>query len=125
MATGLLGFPRMTDSTKPASEPLESSRSVRLWDALEKSERSFRELIDGVEDYAIFLLDREGRVASWNAGAQRIKGWAAEEILGRHFSVFYVPEAVASGWPDCSWRKKMEITPVYSLSSIGRPKTLK
>ena len=58
-------------------------------EALRKSEEQFRLLIQGVTDYAIYMLDPEGRVASWNAGAQRIKGYLAEEIIGKHFSCFY------------------------------------
>jgi PAS domain S-box-containing protein len=56
-------------------------------------------LIDAVDEYAIFLLDRDGRVASWNTGAARIKGYAADEILGQHFSVFYTADDNADGKP--------------------------
>ena len=56
-------------------------------------------LIQGVVDYAIFMLDPEGRVATWNAGAERIKGHAASEIVGQHFSRFYTPEDTAAGLP--------------------------
>jgi PAS domain S-box-containing protein len=66
---------------------------------LRESERSLRLLIDGVQDYAIFRLDPHGIVSSWNQGAQRIKGYAAHEIIGKHFSTFYPPEPVARGWP--------------------------
>ncbi|MGE5641197.1 MAG: PAS domain S-box protein [Clostridia bacterium] len=59
----------------------------------------FRELVAAVTDYAIFLLDAEGRIVSWNPGAQIIKGYSADEIIGRHFSVFYPPEATANDWP--------------------------
>src|SRR5215212_4431637 len=59
----------------------------------------FRLLVDAVKDYAIFLLDPEGRVISWNAGAERIKGYAAKEILGQHFSRFYEPDDIAAGLP--------------------------
>jgi PAS domain S-box-containing protein len=59
----------------------------------------FRLLVDSVQDYAIFLLDPEGHILTWNAGAQSIKGYAKEEILGKHFSIFYLPEAKQSGWP--------------------------
>ncbi len=59
----------------------------------------FRELVASVTDYAIFLLDAEGRIVSWNPGAQLIKGYAPQEIIGRHFSVFYPQEAVAKKWP--------------------------
>ncbi len=59
----------------------------------------FRLLIETVTDYAIFLLDPQGNVASWNPGAQRIKGYQAEEIIGQHFSRFYPQEAIDRGWP--------------------------
>ncbi|MEB3827069.1 PAS domain S-box protein [Phormidium sp. CCY1219] len=68
-------------------------------DALRESEEGFRALVDGVKDYAIIRLDPEGRVVSWNAGAQRIKGYRAEEILGQHFEVFYSPEDRRLGTP--------------------------
>ncbi len=67
--------------------------------ALQESEERFRLLVEGVQDCAIFLLDPAGMVASWNRGAERIKGYAAEEIVGRHFSVFYRPEDVVDGLP--------------------------
>jgi two-component system, LuxR family, sensor kinase FixL len=57
-------------------------------------------LVDAVTDVGIYVLDAEGRVASWNTGAERIEGWRADEILGRHFSVFFPPEDVAAGKPD-------------------------
>jgi PAS domain S-box-containing protein len=61
--------------------------------------RLYQLLVEQARDYAVFVLDREGRILTWNAGAQRIKGYAPEEIIGRHFSTFYPHEAVASGWP--------------------------
>lgn len=60
----------------------------------------FRMLVDSVRDYAIFMLTPDGRVATWNAGAQAIKGYSAAEIIGQHFTRFYEPEAIARGWPD-------------------------
>src|SRR5439155_647726 len=60
---------------------------------------SFRLLVEGVRDYAIFMLDGAGRVLSWNTGAQRMKGYRADEIVGKHFSCFYPPEAVEAGKP--------------------------
>jgi PAS domain S-box-containing protein len=67
--------------------------------ALRLSEERFRVLVQSVRDYAIFALDLDGRVVSWNEGARRIKGYEAEEIIGRHFSVFYPPDVAASGHP--------------------------
>src|SRR5947209_8467952 len=60
---------------------------------------SFRLLGESVKDYAIFFLDPQGRIVTWNAGAERIKGYKADEIIGRHFSVFYPPEDVTSDKP--------------------------
>lgn len=96
----------------------------------------YRILIDSITDYAIFLLDAEGNVATWNSGAQQIKGYTAEEIIGRHFSTFYTQKDIASEYPafelkeavkrgrfeDEGWRVKKDgstfwanvvITPVY------------
>ena len=66
---------------------------------IDENHQLFRLLVEGVTDYAIYLLDPEGCVKTWNIGAERIKGYKAEEIVGQHFSVFYVPEAVEQRWP--------------------------
>ncbi|HTV44641.1 MAG TPA: PAS domain S-box protein [Stellaceae bacterium] len=66
---------------------------------LRVSEEHFRTLVQGVTDYAIFMLDPDGVVTSWNLGAERIKGYAAEEIIGRHFSQFYTAEDRQNGLP--------------------------
>jgi PAS domain S-box-containing protein len=68
--------------------------------ALQDSEERFRLLVEGVQDYAIFMLDPQGNVVGWNAGAKRMKGYQAYEIIGKHFSCFYPPEAAEVGWPD-------------------------
>ena len=68
--------------------------------ALGDSEEKYRMLLDGVHDYAIFLLDPGGRVVSWNAGAERIKGYSAEQILGHNFSCFFSPEDIKRGRPE-------------------------
>jgi PAS domain S-box-containing protein len=72
---------------------------------LYESERNFRLLVEGITDYAIYMLDPEGRVTNWNKGAERIKGYKAKEIVGKHFSVFYTPEERAAGRP----QKALEI----------------
>ena len=59
----------------------------------------FRLLVDSVRDYAIFVLSPDGNVLTWNQGAQALKGYSREDIIGQHFSKFYLPEAVQSGWP--------------------------
>jgi PAS domain S-box-containing protein len=68
--------------------------------ALRESEERFRLLVDGITDYAIFRLTPTGDVASWNQGAERIKGYKQDEIIGQHFSCFYPPEDLASGFPE-------------------------
>jgi PAS domain S-box-containing protein len=67
--------------------------------ALAETEGRFRLMVESVVDYAIYVLDADGRVASWNAGAERIKGYRADEIIGQNFSRFYLPEDVAAGKP--------------------------
>ncbi len=68
--------------------------------AFERSKRHFQILIEGVVDHAVFLLDRSGRVASWNSTAQHIIGYTADEIIGKHFGVFYRPDERRSGEPN-------------------------
>ena len=68
-------------------------------ETLRRSEERFKLLVESVRDYAIFMLDPEGRVLTWNAGAQRFKGYSAEEIIGQHFSRFYPAEALARDLP--------------------------
>jgi PAS domain S-box-containing protein len=78
---------------------VESGRRtpVRADENAADSEERFRLLVESVSDYAIFMLDPRGHVATWNIGAERIKGYRAAEIIGKHFSVFYPPEDVAAG----------------------------
>src|SRR3712207_6623115 len=71
-----------------------------IQEILRESEERFRLLVEGVRDYAIFMLDPEGRVTTWNPGAQRINGYHEEEIVGEHFSIFYTDEEVERGHPE-------------------------
>ncbi len=75
------------------TDRIHSERTLR------ESEERFRLVVEGVREYAIFQLDTEGNIASWNAGAQRLKGYESAEIIGRHFSVFYPQEAVLNDEP--------------------------
>ncbi len=68
----------------------------------------YRLLVQGVRDYGIFMLDPDGVITSWNAGAQQIKGYREEEILGKHFSVFYPPEDIAAGKPATELAKAIQ-----------------
>ena len=85
---------------RPDGEP--PSPPHELEEALRASDERFRLLVAGVRDYAIFLLDTDGRVSSWNEGAERIKLYTEEEVLGRHFSVFYPQADIDSRKP---WRE--------------------
>ncbi len=86
----LVGFAKITrDLTQPQSAK----------EALADSERNFQLLVNGVTDYALFMLDPEGRVSSWNSGAERIKRYKAHEIIGHHFSRFYTDADRAAGRP--------------------------
>ena len=69
-------------------------------DALRESEERYRMLLDGIQDYAIFMMDPQGQVLSWNAGAERIKGYTAEQIIGHNFSCFFPPEDIERGRPE-------------------------
>jgi len=68
--------------------------------ALRESEERYRMLLDGVQDYAIFMMDTRGRILSWNAGAERIKGYKADQIIGHNFSCFFPPEDIERGRPE-------------------------
>jgi formate hydrogenlyase transcriptional activator len=82
----------------PSKPEIPRSRAL-TGEELRRNEELFRLLVEGVKDYAIFLLDPEGRVATWNEGAERIKGYTSREIIGKHFSVFYTAEDMANGKP--------------------------
>ncbi|WP_157119354.1 PAS domain S-box protein [Azohydromonas lata] len=86
----VLGFSKVT---RDMTEKREGEQR------LVEGERNLRLLVETVQDYAIFSLDCHGVITSWNRGAQRIKGYTAQEAVGRHFSMFYEPPDVARGWP--------------------------
>jgi PAS domain S-box-containing protein len=90
-ADRLVGFAKVTRDLTERRRADEQLRS---------SEERLRILIGSVKDYGIFMLDPDGRVASWNEGARRIKGYEADEIIGQHFSVFYPEPARSDGFPD-------------------------
>jgi len=77
----------------------DDSEHKRVHDAVVQSERQFRLLVQGVTDYALFMLSPDGYVTNWNEGARRIKGYEAREIIGSHFSRFYTPEDAKAGIP--------------------------
>src|ERR1700722_4078838 len=75
---------------------------------LRRSEERFRLLVEGVGEYAIVMLDPNGRVTTWNVGAERIKGYKPSEIIGQHFSIFYPDDVRESGWPEHELRVAAE-----------------
>ena len=109
-----------------------------VFSRLYESERQFRNLVESVTDYAIFMLDQNGLVATWNAGAERIKGYTNDEIIGQHFSIFYteddrrnaVPEQVlqpldapaVSQWKDGEFAKAVIC---FGLASSSMKSTMK
>ena len=69
-------------------------------EALRQSEERYRMVLEGIQNYSIFMMDPRGQIVSWNAGAERIKGYAADQIIGRNFSCFFPPEAIERGRPE-------------------------
>lgn len=95
----------MTSATDAV--PPESPHSRRPDTIVGIADETFRRLVESVHDYAIFMLTPEGVIASWNVGAKRITGYEAHEAVGRHFSLFYLPDDVESGWPDEELRRAL------------------
>jgi PAS domain S-box-containing protein len=77
-------------------------------EVLRQSEEKFRLMVEGVRDYALFMLDPAGTIVSWNLGAERIKGYRADEIIGRHFSIFYPPDDIVARKPERELREAIE-----------------
>jgi PAS domain S-box-containing protein len=113
VCTGFSGVRRMLDDVKASDAPAAGDNGDNRDEPLRRQrteakpplDASFRDLVQGMEDYAIFLLDATGHVATWNAGAAKIKGYAADEIIGEHFSRFYTEEANSRGWPSHELRE--------------------
>jgi PAS domain S-box-containing protein len=95
---GLVGYAKVT-------RDLTERREAEL--RLRESERNQRLLLDSVQDYAIFTLDPDGIITSWNLGAQRIKGYSAAQAIGKHFSIFYTQPAIDTGWPQEELRRAL------------------
>lgn len=123
----------MTDSRAEALRPEGLSQpAAQEHSALRIHAELFRLLVEAVQDYAIFMLDPDGRVATWNLGAERIKGYKASEIIGQHFSIFYSEEDQASGKParelviairegrveDEGWRLRKDGSPFWACVTI-------
>jgi PAS domain S-box-containing protein len=118
-AGAVIGFAKVTR---------DMTERRRAEESLRQSEERFRVLVESVRDYAIFMLGPTGHVATWNAGAQRIKGYRAEEIIGKHFSQFYPVEDIAAGkcemelevaaregrFEDESWRLRKDGAPFWA-----------
>ncbi|WP_276496789.1 PAS domain-containing sensor histidine kinase [Pontibacter litorisediminis] len=94
----LIGFSKITRDL--TDRKMLESKLSKTMEELRESEERARLMTEGVRDYAIFMLTPEGRVASWNHGAEKIKGYKAEEIIGQHFSVFYPEEARQRNYTD-------------------------
>lgn len=91
--------PTKAKAPAEAATPITPIRNSGLADAIKHRGQIYQLMVDSVRDYAIFMLDPDGHVASWNKGAHKAKGYTPDEIIGQHFSVFYPPEDIASGKP--------------------------
>ena len=93
-----------TDPHGPRTAPNAENETHRVRAALRENEARLRHILDSVKEYAIITLDREGRVASWNRGAERLLGYAAGDVLGRPGDIFFTPEDRAGGAPEREMR---------------------
>src|SRR5689334_19604239 len=75
---------------------------------VKNEENHYQLLVESIKDYAIIALDTEGRITLWNRGAQRLKGYTAEEVIGKNFSLFYTPEAIAQQYPAYELKRAAE-----------------
>jgi PAS domain S-box-containing protein len=90
----------VSSAAASAAAPQRDSSGRELAEALRESEERYRMLLDGIQNYAIFMMDAQGRILSWNAGAERIKGYTSDQIIGRNFSCFFPPEDIKRGRPE-------------------------
>jgi PAS domain S-box-containing protein len=96
------------DAIAAGMNTLSDELKVRV-QKLQESEERFRLLVETVKDYAIFRVDVNGRIASWNSGAQHIKGYTADEVIGKHISIFYTPDEIERGEPEYNLRTAKEL----------------
>jgi PAS domain S-box-containing protein len=87
---------------------IDMTERIQVQRALRESEQRYRQVLESVKDYAIFTLDPEGHVTSWNPGAERIKGFRAGDVIGKHFSIFYTPEDIEKGVPQLSLQSALQ-----------------
>jgi PAS domain-containing protein len=87
------GRKKREDGPNGGKTPITPIGKSRLTEAIRHGGSIYQTMVEAVRDYAIFLLDPAGYIATWNAGAERLKGYSADEIIGQHFSVFYPKEA--------------------------------
>ena len=80
------------------------------------AEQQFRLLVQGVTDYAIYMLDPNGRIITWNSGAERIKGYTSKEVIGEHFGRFYTPEDREAGMPEKALQTARERTEAWDAA---------
>jgi len=90
----------VSSTAASATAPKRNTSGHELAEALRESEERYRMLLDGIQKYAIFMMDTQGRILSWNAGAERIKGYTADQIIGHNFSCFFPPEDIKRGRPE-------------------------
>ena len=103
-----------TQALEQANQRLQQDIAVRskLEEEFKRSEEKHRLMVEAIRDYAIFMLDPDGKVATWNAGAESIKGYKAEEIIGQHFSRFYPREAIERKFPATRARSRRQARPI-------------